>query len=181
MIDLIPFLNEIEQLKSVVRSGWTAAGRQESTAEHSWRLAIFAGLAAEEYPELDSGRLMMLALVHDLGELYGGDKPAPTCPDPQEKYAEELAAIKKLSALLPEQQGRELMDRWQEYEAGETAVAKLVKALDKAETLLQHNRGKMPPDFDFDFNLDYGAAWFRGDPKLEALREKLDQDTRSHL
>ena len=181
MIELIAFLNEIESLKSVTRSGWTATGRQESTAEHSWRLALFAALAAEEYPELDARRLIMLALVHDLGELYGGDKPAPTLPDQQEKYAEELAAMKKLSALLPEEQGRELMALWQDYETGETPEARLVKALDKAETLLQHNQGKMPANFDFNFNLNYGAAYFKGDPKLEALREQIDADTRSHL
>ena len=52
-----------------------------------------------------------------------------------------------------------------------------VKALDKAETILQHNQGKNPPDFDYAFNLTYGASYFKGDPRLEELRSILDAET----
>ena len=55
--------------------------------------------------------------------------------------------------------------------------AHLVKALDKAETILQHNQGKNPPDFDYAFNLTYGASYFKGDPRLEELRSILDAET----
>ena len=40
------FIKEAEGLKSTLRTAWTAEGRQESTAEHSWRLALFAGSIA---------------------------------------------------------------------------------------------------------------------------------------
>lgn len=36
----IQFINEAEQLKNVLRIAWTSEGKQESTAEHSWRLAL---------------------------------------------------------------------------------------------------------------------------------------------
>lgn len=42
---------------------------------------------------------------------------------------------------------------WEEYEACRTPEAKLVKALDKAETILQHNQGQNPSGFDYEFNL----------------------------
>ena len=39
---LLCFLQEAEGLKSVERTAWTSSGRRESTAEHSWRLALLA-------------------------------------------------------------------------------------------------------------------------------------------
>ena len=70
---------------------------------------------------------------------------------------------------------------WEEYEACRTPEARLVKALDKAETILQHNQGMNPPDFDYAFNLSYGAEYFRSDKVLQRLRSLLDIDTRRHL
>ena len=46
------FIKEAEGLKSTLRTAWTAEGRQESTAEHSWRLALFAGVMCREFPEI---------------------------------------------------------------------------------------------------------------------------------
>lgn len=37
----LAFLREAEKLKCVLRSAHTSSGRQESTAEHSWRLSAF--------------------------------------------------------------------------------------------------------------------------------------------
>lgn len=54
------FIKEAEGLKSTLRTAWTAEGRQESTAEHSWRLALFAGVMCREFPELDRE----LSLIH---------------------------------------------------------------------------------------------------------------------
>ena len=62
------FIKEAEGLKSTLRTAWTAEGRQESTAEHSWRLALFAGVMCREFPELDREKVLMMCLVHDLGE-----------------------------------------------------------------------------------------------------------------
>ena len=175
------FIQEAEGLKSVTRTSWTAAGRRESTAEHSWRLALLAWAMLDFYPDLDKGRVLMLCLVHDLGERYGGDLCAADLPDPGEKEAMERAGIERLFSLLPQGKGAEFRALWEEYEAVETPEARLVKALDKAETILQHNQGRMPKDFDYDFNLDYGKAWFQGDPVLEELRRILDDGTRERM
>lgn len=179
MKEYLAFLRAAEGLKSVTRTAWTAEGRRESTAEHSWRLALFTALAAEKRPGVDAGKAVRMALIHDLGERYTGDLSAATRPNQEEKYKGELAGIQQLAALLPE--GEELLDLWLEYDRGESPEACLVKALDKAETILQHQQGANPPDFDYGFNLEYGAEWFRGDPALEALREALDEGTRSIL
>lgn len=171
------FIREAEGLKSVTRTAWTAEGRRESTAEHSWRLALLALLMLDFYPELDRARVLSLCLVHDLGERYEGDMCASNLPDPQEKARAEAAAMERMCALLTPEQGSGVMDLWREYEEAATPEARLVKALDKAETILQHNQGRNPSDFDYDFNLDYGKALFQGDPILQALRAELDLET----
>ncbi len=71
------FLRGCERLKDVLRSGHTSGGRRESTAEHSWRLALMAMVLMDQLGEVDRGRVLELCLVHDLGEALGGDVPAP--------------------------------------------------------------------------------------------------------
>ena len=115
------------------------------------------------------------------GETYDGDIPAVAQGDPAAKERVERAAVERLAGCLPEGAGRELRGVWEEYEACRTPEAKLVKALDKAETILQHNQGQNPSGFDYEFNLGYGAEWFRADEMLQRLRGLLDADTLRHL
>ena len=72
----IDFLNVIEKLKCNTRHSWTSSGRQESVAEHSWRLAVMAMLCADEYPSLDINKVIKMCLIHDFGEAITGDIPA---------------------------------------------------------------------------------------------------------
>lgn len=81
------------------------------------------------------------------------------------------------SSRFGEPKRSEFLSLWNEYNNCSTPEAHLVKALDKAETILQHNQGKNPPDFDYAFNLTYGASYFKGDPRLEELRSILDAET----
>ena len=171
------FIKEAERLKAVTRTAWTHDGRRESTAEHSWRLALFAGLAAGRLPGLNREKVLMMSLIHDMGELYGGDISAALCPDPQEKTDEESRAVRKAFSLLPEREAESLLALWREYNANATPEARLVKALDKAETILQHTQGKNPDGFDYAFNLEYGKTLFGDGGPLSALRKMLDERT----
>lgn len=175
------FIKEMEQLKSVLRTAFTSSGRQESTAEHTWRLTLFAALMADEFPEVDLGRLLLMSLIHDIGELYDGDISAALCPDEEEKYQTEYRAASKVFTLLPESKASELMELWQEYNDNSSPEAHLIKALDKAETIIQHNQGDNPDNFDYEFNLQYGSKYFQADPLLIELRAILDQETKTHL
>lgn len=175
----LSFLAEAERLKSVLREAWTSTGRQESTAEHSWRLALLAWLLAPKFP-VDRERVLLMCLIHDLGELYMGDIPANVNADEAKKHAAEQRDAAAALSLLPAGQGETLMALWKEYNENATPEARLVKALDKAETILQHNQGKNPPGFDYDFNLDYGKAYFQGD-LLERLRAILDAGTAGRM
>lgn len=175
----LEFIKEAEGLKSVVREAWASTGRRESTAEHSWRLALLAGLLAPAF-RVDIGKTLMMCLIHDLGELYTGDISAATLPDETEKHIAEERDVKHVLSLLPAEQKQALFALWQEYNANTSPEARLVKALDKAETIIQHNQGKNPPDFDYRFNLDYGKPYFTGHPLLQKLRDILDTETASH-
>lgn len=171
------FIEEAEKLKSIVRTAWTGAGRRESTAEHSWRLALLAGVLAEDFPGTDPAKVLMMCLIHDIGEIYDGDVSAALRPDKEAKHETEYRAARSVFALLPEPQAAYLLGLWEEYSRNSTPEARLVKALDKAETILQHNQGKNPPDFDYAFNLEYGKEYFEEDEILKRLRSMLDADT----
>lgn len=176
----IDFIQEVEKLKSVLRTAWTSSGRQESTAEHSWRLALLAVLFISDFSELDGLKILKMCLVHDLGELYDGDISALLLPDEQEKHMKEKMAMERMLSLLPQEVGSDLLAIWNEYNENQTEEAHWVKALDKAETILQHNQGNNPPDFDYKFNLEYGKSYFSANSSLVTLRNLLDLETQKH-
>lgn len=175
------FIREAERLKNVLRTAYTSEGRHESTAEHSWRLALLAAVLTGERPGLDLRRVLLMCLVHDLGEAFDGDIPAIAQTAPHAKAASELAAIGRLTRLLPPEAGAQIRDIWEEYEACHTPEARWVKALDKAETIIQHNQGANPAGFDYAFNLIYGGEYFADDGLLSDLRRILDEETLRHV
>ena len=175
------FIKEAEGLKSTLRTAWTAEGRQESTAEHSWRLALFAGVMCREFPELDREKVLMMCLVHDLGERYSGDISAALRPDAGDKLNQEREDVQRICGFLPKGEEGEVSGLWEEYSQGITPEARFVKALDKAETIIQHNQGRNPEDFDYRFNLGYGKEYFEGSGVLRELRTLLDEETAAKL
>ena len=181
LIRYLRFIREAERLKNVLRTAYTSEGRHESTAEPTWRLALLALVLADEKPELDLPRVLAMCLVHDLGEAYEGDIPAVAQCDPASKAAAELAAMERLTRLLPPEAGATIREIWEEYEACQTPEARWVKALDKAETIIQHNQGANPAGFDYAFNLTYGSEYFDDGALLSDLRLLLDEETGRHV
>ena len=173
----IEFLNAIEKLKCNTRHSWTSSGRQESVAEHSWRLAVMAMLCADEYPALDIDRVIKMCLVHDLGEALTGDVPA-FLKTAQDEHEEERA-IASLLSLLPTEMRAELTALFAEMSAMETAEARLYKALDNIEALVSHNEAPISTWLprEYQENLTYGdgnAAW---SPWTQALREAVRRES----
>lgn len=178
IIGCLQFLHEAERLKQVFRTSWTSGGHPESAASHSWRLCLMALVFARGFPEADFGRLIKLCIVHDLGEAIRGDIPAIEQTPGAPKAAEERADLLTLAASLPEAIRAEIVALWDEYEAAATPEAKVAKALDKLETMLQHNQGANPPDFDYAFNLGYGRKFTDALPLAAAIRSFIDAETR---
>ena len=181
---LLEFLRNAERLKTVTRSAFTTTGDVESVAEHSWRLALMASLLAPQFPDVDAARLVRMCLIHDLGEAIGGDIPAPEQArrraadgDDHGKAVAERRDLLTLLGPLPQVLRDEITGLWDEYEAAQTPTAKLAKALDKLETILQHTQGRNPPGFDYRFNLGYGREHTASPPLIAAIREVLDRAT----
>lgn len=180
---LLEFLRDAERLKTVTRSAYTSTGAVESVAEHTWRLALMATLLAPQFPDVDAARLVRMCLIHDLGEAIGGDVPAPeqarrrAAGSAEGKAAAERRDLLTLLRPLPHKLRDEITGLWDEYEAAQTPTAKLAKALDKLETILQHTQGSNPPGFDYRFNLGYGREHTASPPLIATIREVLDRAT----
>jgi putative hydrolase of HD superfamily len=175
---ILDFLRAAEALKTARRSGWTSAGEQESVAEHTWRLCLMAMVLHRDFGDVDFARLIKICIVHDLGEAIGGDVPAPEqAARGGSKAADERRDLLQLLSPLPDALRDEITALWDEYESASTPEARLAKALDKLETILQHTQGANPPDFDYRFNLGYGRQYTAGHPLLESVRAILDEET----
>ena len=174
---ILAFLRQAEQLKNMTRSGHTSGGRRESVADHTWRLCLMAMVLADRFDGLDVARLLKICIIHDLGEAINGDIPAIEQGDMEDKGVAERADLLQLLAPLPQKVMTEITELWDEYEHAASPEARVAKALDKLETILQHNQGKNPDDFDYRFNLDYGKAYTSSHPLIVTIREVLDRET----
>ena len=176
---VLDFLRRAAALKDTLRSGYTARGRQEDVAAHSWRVALLAATIAPAFPEVDPARLLKMCLLHDLGEAISGDIPAPQQIGQPDKSAQERVDFQEVTAPLPESLRAEFLTLWDEYNAAATPTAKLAKAVDKLETLSQQAHAQLPPDFDLAWTLGYARQHTIGHPLIEALRAQLDDETRA--
>ena len=162
---LARFLRRAGALKGTKRTGWLDRGippaQTESVADHTWRTALLAWLAAALAPDLDANRVLRLAMIHDLAEAITGDHPPydPTLipdgidPDARRafldrrhvrdddryvaKRAAEAEAMASLLADLPPALAKPLTALWSELEEGTSREARFVKQADKLETYLQ--------------------------------------------
>lgn len=175
---ILAFLQEAERLKDTLRSGQSRSGRPESSAEHSWRLALMLVLFEKELAGIDFLKLLKLALIHDLGEAISGDIPAPLQTAGDNREARERQDFQTLCAALPEDLTDSLLGLWDEYAAAATTEARLAKAFDKLETIFQHHL--MPPQSaDFHrFNLTYGAERTGAFALTRQIREIADCTTK---
>ena len=176
---LIDLMKIAENLKNNTRHSWTSSGRHESVAEHSWRLALLALFVKDEFPEADIDRVIRMCLLHDMGEAFTGDIPAFL-----KEQAHEVAEAQVYEAWLdslPQPYREELTSLWQEMEAQATTEAKLYKALDKLETLMQHNEADTATwlPLEHALNLTYGTQQVTFSPFLKGLKDAVDDDTRA--
>ena len=174
---LIEFMNIIEKLKCNTRHSWTSTGRQESVAEHSWRLAVMAMLCADEYPNVDINKVIKMCLIHDFGEAITGDIPAFL--KSQKDEVEEESAIEKLISLLPYNTRDEIKLLFSEMKEMRTNEAKLYKSLDNIEALISHNEADISTWLprEYEENLTYGQKNSEWSDWTRELREVIKQDS----
>ena len=179
--ELLSVLNVAEKLKCTLRHCHTSTGRQESVAEHSWRIALMAMLLKPEFPEVDTDRVIRMCLIHDLGEAFTGDIPA--FDKTEADIAREDAEFDAWVRTLPTGTREEFTELLLEMNAQQTAEAKLYKALDKLEAVIQHDQADIATwlPLEYDLQLRYGAENVTFSPYLQQLKDAIDTWTREKI
>lgn len=178
---LLNALTVAERLKDTTRHCYTSGGRHESVAEHSWRLALMAYWVSDEFPELDMNKVIKMCLIHDLGEAFTGD--IPTFEKTAQDEQKETQLLFLWARSLPEPFGSEMCELYQEMDARKTPEAKLYKALDNLEAVIQHNESDIKtwlPN-EYELNLTYANDKVSFSAYLIRLRELIRQDTQEKI
>lgn len=179
--DLLQVLHTAEKLKDTTRHCDTSSGRRESVAEHSWRLTLMAFFLRDEFPALDMDKVLRMCLVHDLGECFTGDIPSflKTAADTER----EDTLLERWVRGLPAPYCTELTALYGEMDALETQEARLYKALDKLEAVIQHNEAPISTWLprEYALNMTYADENVAFSPYLTALREAVRDETRAKI
>jgi len=110
---IFSFLKKAEKLKSTLRYNKNTSGRNESTADHSWRLALMVPIITKELKmDVDINKSIQIALVHDLAEAITGDIDAIEIAEgrvsKEQKKEGELKAMEQFKQLLPIEDGNNI-------------------------------------------------------------------------
>ena len=137
----LDFALEIDKEKNIFRQthlSWH--GRNENDAEHAWHMAIMAYLLREySNEEVDIAKVMIMCLIHDIVEIDAGDTYAYDDENLKTQKAREDAAKERIFSLLPEDQKKELVALFDEFEEFETPESKFAHAMDNLQPLMLNN------------------------------------------
>lgn len=174
---LLDILNIAERLKDTSRHCYTRNGRRESVAEHCWMAALMAYFMRDEFPEVDMDKVIKMILIHDLGEVFTGDIPTFDKTEENEKTEEEL--LYQWVHSLPEQYSREMLSLYEEMAERKTVEAKVYKAIDGLEAVVQHNISEIDTWIprEYELNLTYANDKVEFSEYLKTLREEIRKDT----
>jgi putative hydrolase of HD superfamily len=127
-------LLEAPGLKALPRARWVCKGvpNPESVAGHAWGVAWLVMTLPP--PELDRGRALAYAVLHDLPELRVGDLPLADGVSRQDKARREHAAM---AAIAQEWGSEALLQLWEADEAQGDPEARFVRNLDRLDRALQ--------------------------------------------
>lgn len=181
--EVLEILHVAERLKCNTRHCDTSTGRRESVAEHSWRLCLFAMLLEQEpeFRSLDTDRVLRMCLIHDLGEAFTGDIPAFSKSAQDE--GREQALYEDWIAQFPPANRAQFQALLAEMTALATPEAKLYKALDKLEAVIQHNEASLDSwlPLEYDLQRTYGQEAVQFSPYLRALKAEIDRWTEEKI
>lgn len=182
----IAFLMEADRLRTVIRaSKLTDGSRCENSGEHSWHIALFAMILADQAGEgVDINRVIRMLLIHDLVEIDTGDTPIHASGGQAHGSAEvlsaEQAAADRIFGLLPADQAKDLRALWEEFEAAQSPDAVFAKSLDRVQPVLLNlaNDGGSWRDYKVtrdQLETRVGFKVARGAPALwDWLRHRID-------
>lgn len=178
---LLGALEVAGRLKDVTRHSWTAKGRHESVAEHTFRTALFAFFIKDEFPDVDADKVIKMCLIHDLGEAFTGDVPSFEKTPKHEKKEKEM--LSGWVGSLPEPLSSEMRSLYKEMIQMKTDEAKLFKALDNLEAVITHNEADLSTwiEKEYELNLTYGDDKVAFSDYLVAFRKLLREITEEKI
>ena len=175
--EFLEILHIAERLKDTPRHCTTSEGRVESVAEHSWRISLMAFLLRDIFPETDMNKVVSMCLIHDLGECFTGDIPTFLKTDRDREAEEKL--LNQWVQSLPSEVSEMMQKLYEEMNANISAEAKIFKALDKLEAVIQHNEAPIGTwsENEYELNKTYAFETVAFSEWLTKLREEILQDT----
>ncbi len=180
---ILKVLTLAERLKFELRHSYTSNGRQESVAEHCWRMSLMAVLIEPLLTKkINTTRLLKMIIIHDLVEAEAKDISAlDVLRNPEikiKKLEDEKRAIENLRSVLKETNGQEIYDLFYEFENKETYESKIANALDKLEVQLQHNHADFSTweeiEYEMSFMMDKHVLF---DETLSELKRQIENDS----
>ena len=166
-----------ERLKDTTRHCYTSKGRHESVAEHSWMMTLMAFFMRDEFPEVDMDKVIRMCIIHDLGECFTGDIPTFEKTAANEDTEENL--LNSWVDSLPENYRAEMKSLYEEMAERKTLEAKIYKAIDGLEALVQHNLSDISTWIprEYELNRTYADDKVAFSEYLKSLREEIRKDT----
>ena len=179
--ELLEALSVAERLKDATRHCYTKNGRHESVAEHSWMMTLMAFLIKDEFPDADMDKVIKMCIIHDLGEAFTGD--IPTFDKTKENEVTEKTLLTQWLNSLPDTQRNEMTALFDEMEKRETTEAKIFKAIDSLEALIQHNISDLSTWIpkEYELNKTYADDKVAFSEYLMLLREEIRKDTMNKI
>lgn len=174
---LLDILLIAERLKDTTRHCYTAKGRRESVAEHTWMMTLMAFFMRDEFPEADMEKVIRMCIIHDLGECFTGDIPSFDKTGEHEEQEEKL--LNNWITTLPDNYAEEMQMLYKEMKERKTIEAKIYKAIDSLEAVIQHNISDIATWIpkEYELNLTYGDDKVSFSDYLMRLREEVRKDT----
>ena len=175
--EFLEIMHLTERLKDTIRHCTTSKGRPESVAEHSWRISLMAMMLRDEFPEADMAKVTEMCLIHDLGECFTGD--IPTFMKTKSDENTEASLLADWVASLPPELSARMRALYAEMDAMESDEAKIYKALDRFEAVIQHNEAPISTwaENEYTLNRVYGSDNAEFHPWLKALRAEMLRET----
>ncbi|WP_027634451.1 HD domain-containing protein [Clostridium hydrogeniformans] len=187
MKDIFKIISLAEKLKNELRHSWLSSGRQESVAEHTWRMSLMAVLIEKNLSKpVNMEKLLKMIIIHDLVEAEAGDVPAFDIMNNEElknlKAKNELKAIENIKNTLGMDLGEELYNIWIEFENKTSYEAKIANALDKLEVQVQHNEADFSTWIDIEHSLCFMLGQYvEFEPALIELKDIIENEAKEKL
>lgn len=166
-----------ERLKDTTRHCYTKKGRHESVAEHSWMMTLMAFFMCDEFPEADMDKVIQMCIIHDLGEAFTGDIPTFEKTQADEEMEEDR--LYQWVDSLPAAYAAKMRALYEEMAKRETLEAKIYKAIDGLEAVIQHNISDISTWIpkEYELNKTYAEDKVAFSEYLKGLRAEIRKDT----